>query len=282
MYPLQHVNILAAPFTGPTREEGQKYASLAYPPKSEISVIPIVSGGMDSVTLLFSLLANEFHVPAVVSFNYGQRHAQQELSCIEYICDELYILQRTVDIRALQNVLGGSALTSEDIEVPDAMYTDESAAITVVPNRNAIMLNIAAGYVEYLISSNKDKAVISQPVLATAIHAGDHTIYKDCRPQFARALEASLVNSTDHSIGLWTPFVNITKAEILSIGLSYGVPYEHTYSCYKGAKDHCGSCPTCIERIESFTMNGVVDPVKYNPKGYAKGLELLKEEGRCF
>ena len=162
-----------------------------------------------------------------------------------------------VDLQNITHLIGGSSLTSDDVAVPDGHYSEETMRVTVVPNRNAIMLSIATGV-----------AVAEQAdLVATGIHAGDHYIYPDCRPSFFNALNDALTLATDghsHSnFRLEAPFINKTKAEIAALGSALGVDYSITWSCYKGGDQHCARCGTCVERIEAFIDAGVIDPTKY-------------------
>jgi 7-cyano-7-deazaguanine synthase len=154
-------------------------------------------------------------------------------------------------------LLSGSALTSDDVEVPEGHYTDASMAITVVANRNAIMLSIAVG------------AAVSRgaEAVAAAVHAGDHTVYPDCRPEFIEAIqhEARVANEGFIVDGfeVRAPFLLVGKDEIVRQGAALGVPFEETWSCYVGGELHCGRCGTCVERIEAFALAGVTDPTAY-------------------
>ena len=125
---------------------------------------------------------------------------------------------------------------------------------TVVPNRNMILLSLAAGYA---ISIQYD-------TVAYAAHSGDHTIYPDCRPAFADAMEQVLKLADWESISLFRPFVNWSKADLVKRGNEIGVPFEHTWSCYAGGEKHCGKCGTCVERKEAFELVGLSDPTCYN------------------
>jgi 7-cyano-7-deazaguanine synthase len=124
---------------------------------------------------------------------------------------------------------------------------------TVVPNRNMILLSLAAGHA---ISIQYD-------TVAYAAHAGDHTIYPDCRPVFADAMEQALKLADWESISLFRPFVNWSKADLVKRGNEIGVPFEHTWSCYAGGEKHCGKCGTCVERKEAFELVGLSDPTCY-------------------
>jgi 7-cyano-7-deazaguanine synthase len=218
----------------------------------EMKTIAIVSGGLDSVTMLYFLLLQEQDEVKVISFNYGQRH-KKELSRAGNIAKKLNVEWKLVDLKTIKELLGGSSQTSPEIEPPDGRYDEESMKITVVPNRNMIMLSIAAGWA----ISNKFQRV------AYAAHAGDHTIYPDCRKVFIDALDFALSLSDWSPVSLYAPFSNISKSKIVLVGQELGVPFEDTWSCYKGLEKHCGTCGTCVERKEAFKLAGVEDPTEY-------------------
>lgn len=218
--------------------------------------VAIVSGGMDSVTMLYRLLFREFYEVSVVTFNYGQRH-KREIIAAAQICNHLGVKQKIVDISNLQELLKGSSLTDDSVDVPHGYYAEENMRKTVVPNRNMIMLAIAAGWA---VSQKAD-------VLATAIHAGDHYIYPDCRPAFFAALNAALISGNEGhaapTFHLYAPYLYVTKVEIAKEGSQLGVPYELTWTCYEGGDVHCGVCGACQERRAGFREAGVVDPTVY-------------------
>ncbi len=217
-----------------------------------MKTIVICSGGLDSVTLAHKVAAED-ELLGLVSFDYGQRH-KKEIDFAVKCADRLGTQHQLIDISPLGAMLSGSALT-DDISVPDGHYAEKTMKITVVPNRNAIMLTIAFG----IASAQGADAV------AAAVHGGDHFIYPDCRPAFIEALQ----NMQDYAlegqanIKLYTPFVTIAKADIVSIGQSLAVPFDMTWSCYKGGTRHCGRCGTCVERIEAFALARVFDPTEY-------------------
>lgn len=218
------------------------------------TAVAIVSGGMDSVTLAY-LLDSEGYDLHLLSVDYGQRH-RKEISYAERCAERLGATFDVSDISQVGRLLSGSALT-DDVEVPHGYYAAENMAVTVVPNRNAIMLSIAYG-----VAVAREAELV-----ATAVHAGDHYVYPDCRPQFIEAFDAMqrrAVEGFGHSeLHLHAPFVNKTKAQIVEVGTSLGVPYEDTWSCYEGGDLHCGLCGTCTERKEAFQLAGVPDPTKY-------------------
>ena len=209
------------------------------------------SGGMDSTVLLYQLLQAGDEVKAL-SINYGQRHSR-ELEAARAVCAELGVEHRVADLSGLSDLLAGSALTSSDIEVPEGHYAEDNMKATVVPNRNMILLSVAAGWA---ISSKYDR-------IAYAAHSGDHAIYPDCRNEFAEALDGAIRLADWHEVSLYRPFVDMTKADIVSVGAKLGVPFEKTWSCYKGQDLHCGHCGTCVERREAFYLAGVDDPTTY-------------------
>jgi len=217
-----------------------------------MKTLVVCSGGLDSVTLAYKVAAEE-ELCGLVSFDYGQRH-KNELAYAGKCADALGVEQLVIDISPIGKLLGGSALT-DNLAVPDGHYAEESMKVTVVPNRNAIMLTIAFG----LASARKLDSV------ALAVHGGDHFIYPDCRPAFIEAFQTMQNHALDglSAINLLTPFLSLTKAEIVSVGAGLGVPFEATWSCYKGGDRHCGRCGTCVERLEAFALAGVNDPTGY-------------------
>lgn len=219
-----------------------------------MKAVAIVSGGMDSVTLAYWFKDQGYDLE-LVSFDYGQRH-RRELECARYQAQSLGAGHTVIDISGIRPLLKGSALT-DDVSVPHGHYAAESMRLTVVPNRNAIMLSIAWGLA---CSSGAD-------VLACGVHAGDHFIYPDCRPEFIEQLgQAMLTGTVGHraeGLQLIAPFVDKTKTDIAAIGGALGVPFEHTWTCYEGGEIHCGKCGSCTERREAFRDSGVPDPTVY-------------------
>jgi len=230
-----------------------------------MKTIVVCSGGMDSVVLAHKIAA-ENTLLELVSFDYGQRH-KKELAFAAECARRLDVQHKIIDITAIGAELSGSALT-DDIGVPDGHYAEETMKITIVPNRNAIMLTIAYG----VAAARRADAV------ATAVHGGDHFIYPDCRPGFISAFETMQRHALNGyaDIRLLAPFVQISKSEIARIGAAIGVPFEKTWSCYKGLEVHCGCCGTCVERREAFHLAGVDDPTPYADDGFWK--EAIKRK----
>jgi 7-cyano-7-deazaguanine synthase len=217
-----------------------------------VKAVVILSGGLDSTTLLYWVV-DRGHEPHVLSFDYGQRH-RRELDFAKKTCEKLGAEHHVVDLTPIHRLLQGSALTSEEVEVPEEHYTHESQKRTVVPNRNAILLNIAIGYA---VSLGADRVFY-------AAHYNDRAIYPDCRWEFVASLNLTAkLASENPRLEILAPFLHRTKAEIVRIGADLGVPFEDTWSCYKGGERACGLCGTCRERIEAFQENGLRDPIEY-------------------
>lgn len=214
--------------------------------------IVICSGGLDSVSLAH-IIASRDELSGLVSFDYGQRH-RKELDFAAACADRLGVPHQVIDMCGIGAALSGSALT-DDIDVPDGHYAEDTMKITVVPNRNAIMLTIAYGIA----------AATGAGAVATAVHGGDHFIYPDCRPAFTEAFDrmqrAALEGYAE--VALLTPFVHRSKADIVTEGARVGTPFAQTWSCYKGGARHCGRCGTCVERREAFHLAGIADPTEY-------------------
>lgn len=217
------------------------------------SVVAVVSGGLDSVTLAYWLAYYDY-APHLLSFDYGQKHSK-ELTYAKLAAQRLGARHDVIDLTTLGGLLPGSALTDSTVAVPDGHYQAENMRVTVVPNRNAIMLAIAYG----VAAAERATGV------AIGVHAGDHHIYPDCRPEFISAFadmqRLALAGVAD--LRLIAPFKLGSKANIVRIGAAVGVPFGDTWSCYKGGARHCGTCGTCVERREAFQLAGVKDPTIY-------------------
>lgn len=217
-----------------------------------MKTLVVCSGGLDSVSLAHKVAA-EGELAGLLTFDYGQRH-RREIDCAAACAARLGVPHDVIDISGVGAALGGSALT-DDIAVPDGHYAEETMKITVVPNRNAIMLTIAFGIA----------AARRIGVVAAAMHGGDHFIYPDCRPGFVDAFGAMqrAALGGDPDISLYTPFLHGPKSDIVTEGARVDTPFAETWSCYKGGALHCGRCGTCVERREAFDIAGVPDPTTY-------------------
>lgn len=217
-----------------------------------MKTLVICSGGLDSVSLAHKVAAEQT-LTGLVSFDYGQRHSK-ELGFAAACAQRLGVPHQIIDIRDVGRQLSGSALT-DDVAVPDGHYAEESMRITVVPNRNAIMLAIAFG----VAAARQAEAV------GVAVHGGDHFIYPDCRPDFIDAFQSMQNRALDGyaNVRLYAPFVHVSKADIVTEGARHATPFAQTWSCYKGGEVHCGRCGTCVERREAFDLARQQDPTDY-------------------
>ncbi len=234
-----------------------------------MKTLVVCSGGLDSVSLAHKIAAEQTLI-GLISFNYGQRHSK-ELDYAAKAAERLGVPHDIIDITTIGKHLTGSALT-DNLDVPDGHYAEETMKITVVPNRNAIMLAIAFG----LAAARQADAV------AVAVHGGDHFIYPDCRPGFINAFQAMQNEALDGyaSVKLLAPFVEVPKSEIVRQGAQYQTPFAETWSCYKGGAKHCGRCGTCVERREAFHLAGVDDPTDYeDPDFWQAATAGFKAEG---
>jgi 7-cyano-7-deazaguanine synthase len=220
--------------------------------------IAIVSGGMDSVTLLYQLV-KDYEVVGVLSFDYGQRHSKEILfSALN--CKKLGIEHHIITL-PYKFLFGESSLTSNN-EIPEGHYEQENMKSTVVPNRNMIMLSLATAY-----AISKDAEFI-----AYGAHSGDHYIYPDCRPEFIDKLNEAIKICDFKERALIAPFSNYTKKDILEIGINLGVDYNWTWTCYVGGDKACGKCGSCQERLEAFKLLNLEDPLEYESR------EIIKKD----
>ncbi|MDF5759029.1 7-cyano-7-deazaguanine synthase QueC [Spongiactinospora sp. TRM90649] len=222
--------------------------------------IVVASGGLDSTTLAYWLRSTGAGRLTLLGIDYAQRH-RVELARLPALARALDATHVRLDLRDLGLLLAGSALTDHQVTVPAGHYTDDSMRATVVPNRNALLLDIA---VALAVSSRAD-------TVAFGAHAGDHPIYPDCRPPFLISYRrmTALANEglTVHGFQVVAPFMEMTKAEIVRLGADLDVPFADTWSCYQGGPRHCGRCGTCTERKEAFRLARVPDPTDYESPG---------------
>ncbi len=209
----------------------------------------IVSGGMDSITLLYDMRAR---ISLAVTFDYGSKHNAREIPFARLHCERLGIEHIVIPLAFMQQYFQSSLLKGGE-EIPEGNYDAENMKSTVVPFRNGIMLSIAAGIAE----SRGLKYVMM------ANHSGDHSIYPDCTPQFVSAMSQATKAGTYPGIELLVPYTNISKGDIARRGKALGIDYAETWSCYKGGERHCGRCGTCEERREALAEAGIDDPTEY-------------------
>ena len=211
----------------------------------------IVSGGLDSITLLYDKAET---IALAVSFDYGQNHGAKELPFAAHHCRKLGIPHITIPLSFMHRYFKSSLLDGAEA-IPEGHYAEENMKSTVVPFRNGIMLAIATGIAE---SHGLKRVYIAN-------HGGVHTISPDCRPDFIQAMDGAATAGTFVNVRIEAPYTNITKADIVRRGTALGVDYSKTWSCYKGSDVHCGKCGTCVERKEAFLEAGVKDPTEYEP-----------------
>ncbi len=211
-------------------------------------VLVVYSGGLDSFTLLNKAL-KEFDEVSAITFNYGQKH-KKEIDYAIANCKKLSIAHEVIDL-PLTSLLSGSALVG-DSEIPEGNYDKDKMKLTVVPNRNMIMISVAASM------AIRDQA----SHLWYAAHAGDHEIYPDCRPEFILKLKEVLEICDYHKISFEAPFQDLSKAEIVAEGLLMNLDYHDAWTCYEGGLKPCLKCSACLERKGAFEFNNAIDPLK--------------------
>ena len=216
-----------------------------------MKAVVLFSGGLDS-TVLATQMKEEAKETRLLSIDYGQRHAK-ELHHSQKVAEHLGLGHEILQLPQLGQILGGSSLTDKSMTLPEGHYAEESMKSTVVPNRNMILLALAGGHA---LSLGFD-------TIAYAAHAGDHTIYPDCRPEFADAMNNALGLADWKDLNLHRPYVEMTKSDLVSLGNQLDAPLHLTWSCYAGGENHCGKCGTCVERKEAFELAKIPDPTKY-------------------
>ena len=216
----------------------------------------LLSGGLDSTTVLAIAKEQNYDCYAL-SFDYGQKQRSELESSIAIAKKSNVIEHRIMKISL--NDIGGSALTDKDISVPKFSDSDD-IPITYVPARNTIFLSFALAWAE----------VVDCQTIFIGVNALDYSGYPDCRPEFIEAFEAMANLATKQSvegdkIQIKTPLINMTKAEIIKKGLSLGIDYSETTSCYDANSlgEACGECDACVLRKNGFSSANVEDPTKY-------------------
>jgi len=215
----------------------------------------LFSGGLDSTTVLAQAKAAGFECYAM-SFDYSQRHSI-ELSAAKIIAVNSQVKEHKIVKLDLAQI-GGSALTDLSIDVPD--HETAGIPVTYVPARNTIFLSIALGWAEVLGANH----------LFVGVNAVDYSGYPDCRPEYISAFEkmanlATRVGIENHSMRIETPLIDLSKAEIIQLGITLGVDYSQTISCYQADLEGkaCGVCDSCRLRIQGFIDADIADPTLY-------------------
>ena len=184
----------------------------------------ILSGGMDSVTLLYD---QQERIALAVSFDYGSKHNDREIPFARLHCERIGIPHIVIPLDFMTKYFVSSLLKGGE-EIPVGIAESNDLRFVMMAN-----------------------------------HAGDHTIYPDCTPQFVDAFDEAARAGTFVKVGLLSPFTNWTKADIARRGKELGINYAETWSCYKGEEKHCGKCGTCVERREALSEAGIEDPTEY-------------------
>jgi len=218
--------------------------------------IVLLSGGLDSTTVLAIAKAHDFECYAL-SFDYGQKQ-RSELESAKTIANQSRVAEHRIMKISLADI-GGSALTDDKIDIPKYSESDE-IPVTYVPARNTIFLSLALAWAE----------VIDCQKIYIGVNALDYSGYPDCRPEFIKAFENMANLATKQSvegekIEIKTPLISMTKAEIIQKGLSLGVDYSQTTSCYlaNANGEACGECDACVLRINGFNNANIKDPTFY-------------------
>jgi 7-cyano-7-deazaguanine synthase len=220
--------------------------------------VVLVSGGLDSATTL-ALAQEQGYACYAISFDYGQRH-RCELEAATRVAQTAGAIEHKIITLDLNNI-GGSALTDTTIAVPD--QPSEGIPVTYVPARNTVFLSLALAWAE----------VLAAEAIFIGVNAVDYSGYPDCRPEFIEAFAnlaklATKAGVEGHPIGIETPLIHLSKAEIIEQGLRLGVDYANTISCYDPdeAGRACGRCDSCRLRAAGFKDAGVADPTRYQPE----------------
>ncbi len=210
----------------------------------------ILSGGVDSTTLLYE---EQLCIALAVTFDYGSKHNAREIPFARWHCRQLRIPHVVIPLDFMDRYFKSSLLKSGG-DVPEGHYADDNMRSTVVPFRNGIMLSIACGIAE---SYGLKRVMIAN-------HAGDHSIYPDCRGSFIDAMSEAMKQGTYEGVEVFAPYTHLNKAEIARHGAALGLDYAETYSCYKGGEHHCGTCGTCTERRQALREAGIKDNTIYD------------------
>lgn len=204
---------------------------------------------MDSVTLLHEYADR---IALAVTFDYKSTQNERERRCAVNNCQRLSIPHIIIDAEFIHRHFESVLLKTAD-DIPEGSYSEGNMKSTVVPFRNGVMLSIACGIA--------DSRGLRHVMIAN--HGGDHFVYPDCRPEFIDAMSEAMKAGTDGNVDILAPYTLLSKTDIARRGVSIGVDYADTYSCYKGGENHCGRCATCIERRQALAGAGISDPTIY-------------------
>lgn len=221
-------------------------------PMNKSRAVVLLSGGMDSC--VGAALAVRDYGAAALHISYGQRTEERERQSFLGICDRLRIGERLVIRNEALKLIGGSALTDQNIAVPESSALGHGIPVTYVPFRNAHFLAVAVSWAEMLGASKIYIGAVEQ----------DSSGYPDCRPAFYEAFnEVIKAGTREGGIEVVTPLIAMRKAEIVRLGLELGAPFDLTWSCYSREDRACGVCDSCVLRLRAFREAGAVDPLPY-------------------
>jgi len=216
----------------------------------------VLSGGMDS-TVCAALAVRDLGAENVAALHvdYGQRTERRERKAFEEICERLGIKTRLAVRSPIFRAIGGSALTDDQIDVPDApVEIGTEIPVTYVPFRNSHLLSAAVSWAEVLGAKKIFIGAVQQ----------DSSGYPDCRPEFYAAFnEAVRTGTKEGTIRIETPLIALRKSEIVRLGLELDAPFDLTWSCYTREDQACGTCDSCVLRMRAFAAAGASDPIPY-------------------
>jgi 7-cyano-7-deazaguanine synthase len=214
--------------------------------------VVLLSGGMDSAVC--AALAKRDHDAAALHVSYGQRTENRERRSFLAICERLGIHERLLVRNEALRAIGGSALTDENIAVPESHTIGNDVPVTYVPFRNAHFLSVAVSWAEVLGAEKIYIGAVEQ----------DSSGYPDCRPAYYQAFNRVIKTGTkEGNMEVVTPLIAMRKHEIVRLGLELGAPFDLTWSCYSREDRACGVCDSCVLRLRAFAEAGAKDPVPY-------------------
>lgn len=219
--------------------------------------ISVLSGGLDC-TVATSVYAKDYEIHAI-TFNYGQKAFERELQAAEEICAKMNWTHEVIDLPWLSRISTSSLNTSEDIpevsfeDLDDAEKSSETASSVWVPARNMVFTSIAVSYAE---SIGAEKIIVGWD-------AEEAATFPDNSKEFLNTFNELIAVGSPENIKIEAPAIDLTKEEIVKLGVNVGAPMELSYSCYKGGKKHCGVCESCMRRRRAFTQLGIEDLSEY-------------------
>jgi len=221
--------------------------------ETKTRAVVLLSGGMDSCVC--AALAARNYNAAALHISYGQRTQDRERESFLAICQRLNIQDKLVVRNEALRAIGGSALTDENIAVPESHAIGEDIPVTYVPFRNAHFLAVAVSWAEVLGAEKIFIGAVEQ----------DSSGYPDCRPAYYEAFNRVIKTGTkEGTIEIVTPLIQLRKAEIVRLGLELGAPLDLTWSCYSRQDQACGICDSCVLRLRAFAAAGARDPIPYD------------------